>query len=104
MFDIRKAISGQDAHAMSKYFYKTVDVSVPDTDNSFAAAQAEFVLKEFFTRYPKRDFRMTHEDQSGSTFYMEGDYWSGRDRFAWSVYFRKRDEKYAIREIRFDPE
>lgn len=59
--DIAAAIRAGDAAALSKYFADNVDLKVLEAENIYSRAQAELILKDFFTKHPITEFTVVHK-------------------------------------------
>ncbi len=62
--NVRDALKSGSSRELSKYLNNTVEISINGEQTSYSRNQAEFVLKEFFTKYPPKDFRYVHQGSS----------------------------------------
>jgi hypothetical protein len=98
-----RAMRDADASSLAVYFNATVELKLPDHEDSFSASQAEMIMKDFFKKYPAESLTIV---QKGST--------DANSRFAicnyrsvnqtYQVYFfmKKEDEKFLIRKLKFE--
>ena len=98
------AISKGDAAALGKNFQESVEITLPGSDATFSAQQAQFVLKDFFGKYPVSSFKLIHEGTSGTTFYATGTYQSAKGNFDVNIFLKKTGENYALTQLRFEEE
>jgi hypothetical protein len=101
--NIIKAIGESDARSLSASFNKTVELSFPDNENSYSAAQGEMIMKDFFKKYPPESFDLT---QKGTTDPVSQfaicDYRSEKLQFQVYINMRKDKEQYLIHKIKFE--
>jgi hypothetical protein len=83
---IAEAIRKGNATELSQYFYNTIDISVQDKEGTFSKAQAEQILKDFFSKNTPKSFEIKHQGTSsdGSN-YIIGNLITQRGNFR--VYF-----------------
>lgn len=62
--DIRAAIKAGSAKELSKYLNDMVELNFDGDKASYSKTQAEFVLKDFFKKYPPQDFQYIHQGSS----------------------------------------
>ncbi len=60
----RAAIKAGNAKDLSSHFNELVELNFDDEKSSYSKTQAEFVLKEFFKKYPAEDFSYLHQGTS----------------------------------------
>lgn len=61
---VRKAMSTGDAQALAPVLNDKVEINFDEEKSSYSRAQAEFILKDFFRKYPVSDFRYIHQGSS----------------------------------------
>lgn len=92
-----------DARTLSGFFTSTIDIGLPEKDNSYSAAQGELVMKEFFKKYPPSDFTVNQQESpSGNTYYTIGTYVSGSRKFKTLVYLKKEENDWKIHKLKFE--
>lgn len=62
--DISNAIRSGDAKAVSRYFSSTVDLTIMNQEEVYSKAQAEQVLRDFFSKNTPRSFNLIHKGVS----------------------------------------
>ena len=62
--DIGNAIRSGDAHSVARYFSSTVDLTILQQEEVYSKAQAEQVLREFFSKNTPRSFNLIHKGVS----------------------------------------
>ena len=62
--DISDAIRSGDARAVTRYFNSTVDLTILNQEEVYSKAQAEQVLRDFFSKNSPRSFTLIHKGVS----------------------------------------
>ncbi len=100
---IVQAMKNSEAKTLSSYFNETVDLGLPDNDNSYSASQGEMIMKDFFRKYPPDSFEVI---QKGSTEkdsrFAIGTYHTGDKVFRVYIDLRKAKSDYRIHKIKFE--
>jgi hypothetical protein len=103
MDGIVSAIQKSDARSLSTHFNATVDLGLPDNDNSYSASQGEMIMKDFFRKYPPQSFEII---QKGATDpdsrYAIGVYKTSSAEFRVFINLRKAKAGYLIHKIKFE--
>ncbi len=105
--DLLESISGAMREGNSKdlasFFHSTIDLSMPDKENSYSRSQAEMVLKEFFNAHVPVSFTI---DKKGSTDeftkYAFGTYNCKEITFLVYIHLTKETDSFLIRKLRFE--
>lgn len=73
--NIRVAIKTGSSKGLINYFNSVVELKMDGKEGSYSKQQAEFVLKEFFRKYPCESFQYNHHGESpGGAKYSIGTY------------------------------
>ena len=73
--DIRVAIKSGSSKGLIAYFNQVVELKVDGKEGSYSKQQSEFILKEFFRKYPCTNFQYNHHGESpGGAKYSIGTY------------------------------
>lgn len=99
---ITEAMKTGNAANLSKHFNSSVEITLPSTDKTYSSTQANFVMKEFFSKYPPKGFSIIHKGESGSTHYATGTYNSSKGNFDTNIFVKKVGEKFLITQIRLE--
>lgn len=101
--NISLAIQTGNAAQVAKYFDNTVSITVFNSEGSYSKAQAEMVLKDFFSKNPPRSFKIIHKGNSSEgSQYAIGTLLSNKGSFRTYIYIKKKGSSYLIQEIRFE--
>ncbi len=99
---IRDVLKTGNAKELAKYFNQSVDINLEGEVNTYSKAQAEFVLRDFFKKYPSSDFTIEHTGSSKSGLqYAIGNYKSNNDQFNVLIRVKQSGSAYLIHEISF---
>ncbi len=96
---IEAALQKGDAPSLGIYFNKTVDLAIPDAEDTYTAGEAVTVLSDFFTRQTVKGYKKVHVSapQEGRAAYSIGDLYTATGTFRITLYY---DAQQKITEIR----
>jgi hypothetical protein len=66
--EVSDAIKKGNASAISKYFSTTIALKILEKDEVYSAAQAQIILKDFFTKYPPNNVKILHKVVSNANY------------------------------------
>lgn len=103
--NVRAALKAGSAKELVKNFNNTVELNFDGEKSSYSRTQAEFVLKDFFKKYPPSDFEYIHQgsSQQGLT-YVIGKYSFEGGSFRVLMYIKKISDSYLVDLIDFSRE
>lgn len=103
--NVRSALRAGSSKALVKNFNRTVELNFDGEKSSYSRTQAEFVLRDFFKKYPPDDFQYIHQGASrqGLT-YVIGKYTFEQGSFRVLLYIKKFNESYLVDLIDFSRE
>ncbi len=84
--NIQQAITSGNSELLATYFYSTIDLSIPEVQGSYSKAQAELLMKNFFSKYPPRTFSIINEGISGGE----------KSRFAIGTYTSSKGDSFRV--------
>ena len=104
--DIANSIRSGDAHQLATFFGSSIDLTIMDQENVYSKAQAEFVLKDFFSKNHPKSFNIIHKGSSPEgTQYAIGNLISANGKtFRTSFYLKNNGGKYILQELRIENE
>ena len=102
--DIANSIRSGDAHHLATFFNSTIDLTIMDSENVYSKAQAELILKDFFSKNHPKSFNILHKGSSPEgTQYAIGQFISTNGKtFRTSFYFKNNDGKSVLLELRIE--
>lgn len=87
---------------VSKYLSASVEINVLGDINTYSKAQAEFVLRDFFKKYPVTDFSIVHSGASKSGLqFAIGRYVSDGSSFSVMLRVKEVNKVLLLHEITF---
>jgi hypothetical protein len=100
---IIKAFQKSDAGSLSSSFNTTVELLLPDNENTYSAVQGEMIMKDFFKKYPPDSFT---EIQKGTidpaSRFAICNYVSGSIQYQVCINIRKENDRFLIQKIKFE--
>jgi len=100
---IIKAIQESDAKGLAASFNMTIELILPDNENTYSSSQGEMIMKDFFKKYPPDSFNIVQQGTTDSiSKFAIGNYLSGSRQYQVYLYLRKEKEQYLIHKIKFE--
>lgn len=62
--NVKTAMKAGSSKELTKYFNEVVEMVIDGDPADYSKTQAEFVLKDFFKKYPPADFQYIHQGAS----------------------------------------
>ena len=103
--DISFSIKTGNSKELAKKLDSSVEITILNKEATYSKAQAEMVLKNFFSKHTPKPFKIIHtgNSQEGSK-YGIGKLVTGNGTFRTYVYAKQRANDFYIQEIRFEEE
>ncbi|MBK7649781.1 MAG: DUF4783 domain-containing protein [Flammeovirgaceae bacterium] len=99
---MKDAVKAGSAKELAKYFNQSVDINLEGEVNTYSKAQGEFVMRDFFKKFPVSDFTIEHTGSSKSGLqYAIGNFKSTSDQFNVLIRVKQSGSIYLIHEISF---
>jgi hypothetical protein len=101
--NVTNAIRKGSASELAVYFNSSIDLTVPDKEGSFSKAQAEQIVKDFFTKNTPKSFEIKHQGKSadGSN-YAIGTLVTNTGHFRTYFLIKSIANKSYIQQLQFD--
>ncbi len=102
--DLAVAIRAGDARQVAMHFDSKVDLSLSNNEDIYSKAQAELLIKDFFSKNPPKSFNLVHKGSSKEgTLFAVGTLISTNGKtFRVSFVMKIVTEKNIIQELRFE--
>jgi hypothetical protein len=102
--DIANAIRSGDAKQLAGFFDNTIDLSIIDQENVYSKAQAEFVIKDFFSKNPPKAFTIIHKGSSpeGTQYAIGNLITTNGKNLRISFYVKNSGGRSSIQELRIE--
>jgi hypothetical protein len=103
--NIAVALKTGSSRELIKYFNTVTELKVEDKGANYSKAQAESIIKDFFTKYPANNFTYIHKGSSPEGLkYNIGRYSSDQDSFRVVMLLKQVNDEYVIDAISFNKE
>jgi hypothetical protein len=104
--DISSGIRTGNARQLASFLNTSVDLTILDREELYSKAQAELILKDFFSKNAPREFTLKHQGTSREgAKYGIGAYVTAQGK-TYRTYFllRQTGGRFLIQELRFESE
>lgn len=102
---IAAAIKAGNAKALAAYFDTNLEITILTQEGSYSSAQAEAVVKNFFTKNVPSDFQIIHKgDSGGNSKYAIGKLQTANGTFRTYIYVKQKGTEQLIQQLRFERE
>jgi hypothetical protein len=95
------ALRSGNAAELAKYFDDNVELSLPVKSDSYSKAQAQVILKDFFSNNGVKSFDLKHKGDSPGGQYCIGTLQTKSGNFRAHVFMKAKGNKEVLKEIRF---
>ena len=105
--DVINTISGyfktSDSHDLSGYFSPLIEMNILSEENEYSKAQAELILRDFFSKHKPASVKILHRINSSSNFrFGVLSFQTDKDKFRVSISMTNEGEKFLIKTIRIE--
>lgn len=104
--EITESIKSGDMRTLSGYFNSTIDLTVGSQENSYSKAQAEQILRDFFSENKPSSFTLIHKgfSKEGAKYAIGSLVTSQGKSFRVYLYVKQVEGAFLVNELRFMPE
>ncbi len=103
--NIAVALKAGSSKELIKYCNKTVEIKIDGESSNYSRAQAEVVLKDFFTRNPAKNFTYIHQGSSPEGLkYNIGKYTFDQGSYRVVMFIKRINDNYLIDTLNFSKE
>jgi len=103
MDPVIKTIQEADAKALAVFFNQTVELQLPDYENTYSSSQGEMIMKDFFKKYPPDSFTIIQQGHTDSSSrFAICSYLSGSLQYQVYLFMKKEKEQFLIHNIKFE--
>lgn len=99
--DIAVAMKSGNAAQLSRYFDNRVDITLPDKSDNYSRAQAEMVIRDFFTNNSVRNFEIKYKGENSGSKYCIGTLLTKNGNYRTNLFLKQKDNKQVLQEIAF---
>ena len=102
---IEVAIRAGNAHELAKLLNSSVDLNIPGNEGVYSKAQAELILKDFFSKNNPTGYKTLHKGSSkDGALYSIGNLTTDKGMYRAYFYMKKKGEQYFIHEFSLNSE
>lgn len=95
------ALRSGNSTELSKYFDDNVELTLPDKSDNYSKAQAQLIVKDFFSNNGVTGFDLKHKGDSPGGHFCIGTLQTNAGNFRTNVFMKAKNGKEVIKEIRF---
>ncbi|RBL93209.1 DUF4783 domain-containing protein [Chitinophaga flava] len=99
--DVVGAIKQGDVSGLSRYLDNNVEINIGGKANSYSKAQAEIILKDFFSKNQVKSFELVHQGGETSRFGI-GNLATSGGNYRLSFFLQKKGGSMVLNELRFE--
>ncbi len=100
---ITAAIKAGNSAELAKSFGPSLEIILPGSDGAFSKAQAEMIMKNFFTKYPPVSFVVNQKGNSaGGAQYIIGTYKSKSETLNVYILLKPVSNQLLIQQLNFE--
>ncbi|CAL1521374.1 DUF4783 domain-containing protein [Chitinophaga sp. MM2321] len=99
--DVVSAIKQGDVNGLSRYLDNNVEINIGGKANSYSKAQAEIILKDFFSKNQVKSFELVHQGGEASKFGI-GTLTTSGGNYRLSFFLQKKGGSMVLNELRFE--
>lgn len=92
--------SGNSAE-LSKYIDDNLELTLPDKSDNYSKAQAQLILKDFFSNNGVKGFDLKHKGDSPGGHFCIGTLQTNNGNYTTKVFMKSKNGKEYLKEIRF---
>jgi len=91
-----------NAQQLATYFNDNVELTLPDKSDSYSKAQAQLIVKDFFSNNGVKGFELKHKsDVPNGGHYCIGTLQTNAGNYRTTVFMKINNGKEVVKEIRF---
>lgn len=95
------ALRSGNSTQVSSFFDDNVELTLPDKNDSYSKAQAQLIIKDFFTNNGVKGFELKHKGDSPGGHFCIGTLQTNAGNFRTNVFMKIKNGKEYVKEIRF---
>jgi Domain of unknown function (DUF4783) len=96
------ALRSGNASQLSSSFDDNVELTLPDKSDNYSKAQAQLIVKDFFSNNSVKGFEVKHKgDSPGGGHFCIGTLQTNAGNFRTNVFMKVKNGKEVVKEIRF---
>lgn len=101
--EVISALGSGNAAEMAKHFDDNVEITLPAKNDSYSKAQAQMILKDFFSNNSVKGFELKHKGDSPGGQYCIGTLQTKSGSFRTHIFMKSKGNREVVKELRFQP-
>ena len=103
--DIASAVRTGNSKELSKYFTDNIELKILDVEEIYSKAQAELIIKEFFSKHPVKSYTVAHKSAAkNESLFAIGTLETTNGKFRIYFLLKKTADKSLIQQFRIETE
>ena len=95
------ALKSGNAGEFAGYFDSNVQLNLPDKSDTYSKAQAQLIVKDFFSNNKVKGFEVKHKGEQNGGEYCIGTLTTSQGSFRTTVFAKNKGGKQLVNEVRF---
>jgi hypothetical protein len=100
--EVISAIKKGDSESLADGFFTNIEIVLPAKTGVYSKTQAEMVMKDFFSKYPVKDFNLIHTGKKENASFAIANYSSVSHRFRFTFLTKSNGSKVLIHQLRIE--
>jgi Domain of unknown function (DUF4783) len=100
--EVITAMKAGNVAAIVRFFDNTVEINMPDKNNSYSKSQAELVLKDFFSTNTIKSFTVIHKGENAGSQFCIGTLVTKNGMYRTTIFMKQKGDKQVLQEITFE--
>lgn len=102
--EVIEAVSNGNSRELARHFGTNIDLAIPGNEGTFSKAQAELIMRNFFSENRPVSFTVNHQGASrDGSLYVIGTYETTRNRsFRTYLLIKKVSDNFFIHQVQFE--
>lgn len=100
--EVITSLKSGKAEQLSSLFDNTIEIALPESNNTYSKNQATVVIKDFFMLHQVKNFEVLHKGENGGSQFCIGMLHTKNGTFRTTIYIKQKPDKKVVQEIRFE--
>jgi antitoxin component YwqK of YwqJK toxin-antitoxin module len=100
--EVISAMKTGNSAEIARFFDNTVEINMPQKNNSYGKSQAELVLRDFFATNAVKGFEVIHKGENSGSQYCIGTLVTRNGSFRTTIFMKQKGDKQLLQEITFE--
>ncbi|MFO8021768.1 MAG: DUF4783 domain-containing protein [Perlabentimonas sp.] len=99
---IANALKAGDSGKLGKFLNRTVELEIVEDENMYSKAQAELMLKDFFSKNKPTNFIVNHQGSKAETSFAIGILVTSKGNYRVSIFMKSENDSMLIHQFRIE--